>query len=101
MFVVRFRVEARPERADDLVAALETVVPPSRAIPGVLSFDIGRDVTDRNVFIATEVYEDTAARDQQTGLPEVARLTSILPDSLGAAPQAILYHVASFEPAAS
>jgi quinol monooxygenase YgiN len=69
------------------------------AIAGVIAFDIGRDLTDPNVFIATEVYEDTAARERQAALPEVATLTSILPDCLGAAPQAIRYHVASSEPA--
>jgi quinol monooxygenase YgiN len=95
MFIVRYRVKARPEKADDLFAALKEVVPPSRAIPGVVSFDIGRDITDRNIFVATEVYESTVAREQQGALQEVATLTSVLPDSLGAAPQANLYHVRS------
>ncbi len=99
MFVIRFRVEARPEKAEDLFAAFKEVVPPSRAVEGVIAFDIGRDVTDRNAFIATEVFEDAAARERQESLPEVANVMSILPDCLAAAPEAIVYHVSSSEPA--
>src|SRR5262249_34345647 len=80
MFVIRFRVEARPERAEDLSAALKEIVPRSRAIAGVIAFEIGRDLTDPNALIATEVYEDTAARERQAALPEDAKLASIRRD---------------------
>jgi len=50
----------------------------------------GRDLIDPNAFIATEVDEDMAARERQAALPEVAKLTSTLPDCLSAPPQAIL-----------
>jgi quinol monooxygenase YgiN len=55
------------------MAALKDVVAPSRVLDGVISFDIGRDVTDPDAFIATEVFEDQAALDLQESLPEVAK----------------------------
>ena len=65
MIVVRFKVSCRPERLDDALKAFEAVVAPSRAVEGVINFDIGQDLTDPNSIIATEVFEDRAALDRQ------------------------------------
>lgn len=80
------------------MAALKDVVPPSRALDGVISFDIGRDLTDPDVFIATEVFEDRAALDRQESLPEVARALGVFEQSLAAEPEATIFHVSSSEP---
>jgi hypothetical protein len=40
------------------MSALKDVISPSRMLEGVVSFDIGRDLTDPKVFVATEVFED-------------------------------------------
>lgn len=47
------------------MAAMEQVIAPSRALVGVVSFDIGRDLTEPDSLIATEVFEDRAALDRQ------------------------------------
>jgi quinol monooxygenase YgiN len=99
VIVLRFAVESRPERTDELRAALEAVVAPARKVEGVVSFDIARDLLDPNRFVATEVFQDVAARERQESLPEVARVLSLLPDCLAAPPEATVYHVSSFEPA--
>jgi hypothetical protein len=63
MIVVRFKVECQPEKAEQVREALEQVIAPSRALAGVISFDIGRDLADPSAFVATEVFEDRAALD--------------------------------------
>jgi quinol monooxygenase YgiN len=96
MIVVRFSVQCRPEKAEEVAAAFSSVVAPARATEGVVSFDIARDITDANVYVATEVFEDQAARERQESLPEVGAVMALLPHSL-APPEAIAYTVA--EPA--
>lgn len=98
MIVIRFIVRCRPGRAEEVMAALKVVVAPSRALDGVISFDIGRDVTDPDSFIATEVFEDRAALDRQESLPEVAVALGVFEQSLAAEPEATIFHVSSSEP---
>ena len=98
MIVVRFKVQCQPGKADQVMAAFQQVVPPSRATEGVISFDIGRDVTDPDAFIATEVFADRAALDRQEELPAVAAALSVLEASLAAEPEATIFHVSSSEP---
>jgi hypothetical protein len=49
---------------------------PSRTVDGVISFDVARDLADPSAFIATEVFEDEAARDRQESLPQAKKVTS-------------------------
>ena len=65
MIILRFRVVCLPDKTDQMMAALREVVAPARAVEGVISFDIARDLTDPNAFIATEVFQDEAARERQ------------------------------------
>jgi quinol monooxygenase YgiN len=99
VIVLRFKVRCQPEKTEQLKVAFEKVVAPSRAVYGVISFDIAADLTDPDSFIATEVFEDQAARERQESLPEVAEVLALLPDSLAAPPEATVFHVASSEPA--
>ena len=98
MIVVRFKVQAQPSETEHVLAALRDVVGPSRQLDGVVSFDIGRDVTDPNVFVATEVFEDREALDRQESLPEVANALGVLEHSLTSEPEATLFHVSSSQP---
>lgn len=99
MIVILFKVQCRPEKTDEARAVFEQVIGPSRQVEGVISFDVARDLTDANSFIATEVFEDDAARERQEALPEVARVMAFLPDALAAPPEATLYRVSSSEAA--
>jgi quinol monooxygenase YgiN len=99
MIVIRFKVKCQAEKADQVRAAFGDVIAPSRAVSGVVSFDIANDLADKDSFIATEVFEDQAARDRQESLPEVGKVMAILPESLAAPPEATIFHVSSSEPA--
>ncbi|MDO8616892.1 MAG: putative quinol monooxygenase [Dehalococcoidia bacterium] len=98
MIVVRFKVQCKPEKAEQVMAAFKEVIAPSRKVNGVVNFDIGRDLADPNSFIATEVFADRAALDRQESLPEVAKTLGILEESLAAEPEATIFHVSSSEP---
>ena len=98
MIVVRFKVQCQPEKTEAVLTALEEVIAPSRALAGVISFDIARDLADPSSFIATEVFEDRAALDRQESLPEVAKVLAILEESLLVEPEATIFHVSSSEP---
>src|SRR4029077_12210551 len=99
MIVLRFKVQCQPDRASAVADAMAEVVRASRGLPGVVHFDVARDITDVNSLVATEVFEDADARRRQEALPEVAQVMSLLPTSLGAPPEATVFHVSSSEPA--
>lgn len=72
MIIGRFKVQCRPERAEEMAAAIAAVEAPSRALPGVVHFDVARSLTDPNTFVVTEVFEDRAAWHRQNTQAEVA-----------------------------
>ena len=98
MIVVRFKVRSKPEKTEQLRAAFEPVIGASRNVEGVLAFDIARDLTDPDSFIATEVFRDHAALARQESLPEVQNVIELLPDVLAAEPEATVYTVSSSQP---
>jgi len=98
MIVVRFAVKSRSEKTEDVRAALEKVIAPSRQVPGVIHFDIAKDLVDHDSFIATEVFEDIEALERQEALPQVQEALAVLGESLAAAPEATVFHVSSSEP---
>ena len=95
MIVLRFKVQCRPEKVEEAVAAFTAVVAPSREVEGVVNFDIARDLADPNSIVAVEVFEDEAARERQEALPEVAAVMSLLPDAVAAPPEATVFDVSS------
>jgi len=98
MIVVRFKVRCHADRAEEARAAFADVIAPSRAVPGVISFDIARDLTDPDSFVAVEVFENRAALERQESLPEVAKTLGVLESALAAEPEATIFHVSSSEP---
>jgi quinol monooxygenase YgiN len=98
MIVVRFAMRCKPDKAEQVMAALADVVGASRKLDGVVHFDIGRDIADPNAFIATEVFNDRDALERQEALPEVAKALAIFEDSLAGEPEATIFHVSSSEP---
>ena len=96
MIIVRFKVKARPEKAEDVRAALEAVIEPSRALAGVIRFDIARDLADVDSFVATEVYEDRSVLERQEALPEVEAALALIRD-VAVEREATLYDVVASE----
>jgi quinol monooxygenase YgiN len=97
MIIVRFKIRCQPGKAEHALAVMNDVIKPSRALDGVVSFDIGRDIADPDAIIAVEVFADRAALGRQEALPEVARVMSVLPDLVAGPPEATLYEVSSSE----
>lgn len=98
MIVVRFKVRCQPEKTEQALAAFEGVIAPSRAVDGVVSFDIGRDLADPDSIIAIEVFEDRAALQRQESLPVVERTVGLLEELLAAAPEATIFEVSCSAP---
>jgi quinol monooxygenase YgiN len=98
MIVVRFKVQSRPDKTEQLMAALENVIVPSRQLDGCIEFDIARCLDDPNSFVATEVFEDRAALERQEGQTQVGTVLSMLPDVVAAEPVATIYDVSSAAP---
>ena len=98
MIILRQQMRSKPERTDDVWAALAAIIPGARATPGVISLDIARDLLDPDSFIATAVYEDSAALERQESAPEVHRAMAMFPEALAAPPDRTIYD-ASRDPA--
>ncbi len=97
MLVVRFKITCQPGKTEHALALLERVVAPSRALPGTISFDVARDVTDPSSILAVEVFEDRDAMERQEAQPEVHDVLEALPGLVAAPPEATVFHVSSTE----
>src|SRR3990172_4171840 len=91
MIVVRFRVRCQPEKIEQAIAAFRDVIGPSRNVDGVISFDIGRALSDPDSFVAVEVFEDRAALERQESLPEVQKTIGLLEEIVAGAPEATIF----------
>ena len=91
MIILRFKIRSKPDKRDDLIAALTEIITPARATEGVINFDIARVLLDPDAFIATAIYQDGAALERQESLPQVARVMAMLPESLVAPPERTIF----------
>jgi quinol monooxygenase YgiN len=98
MVILRQRMRSKPDKCDDVMAALVAIVTPARATPGVISLDIARDLLEPDAFIATRIYEDGAALERQESAPDVHRAMAMFADALAAPPDRTIYD-ASVDPA--
>ena len=98
MIVVRFKVRCLPDKTESMAAAMRGVVEAARELPGVIHFDVARDLTDEDSLIATEVFEDRAAMEREEGLPQVATVVELMQSGgLAGAPEWTIFEVASSE----
>ncbi|HVM51749.1 MAG TPA: antibiotic biosynthesis monooxygenase [Acidimicrobiales bacterium] len=78
MIVARFKVQCRPERTEEVAAAIAAVEAPSRELAGVVHFDVARSLTDPNTLIAVEVFEDRDALERQEAQGEVGKVMTLI-----------------------
>jgi quinol monooxygenase YgiN len=98
MILVRFKVVCQPNKAGEMAATMKAVIAPARALPGVIHFDIARDLTDENVLIATEVFENRESMQREEELPEVAGVVALMESgALASPPEWTIYEIASAE----
>ena len=91
MVILRFKIQSKPDKSDELMAVLAEIIAPARATEGVVDFDIARALREPDSFIATAIYEDGAALERQESLPQVARVVAMLPESLVAPPERTIF----------
>ncbi len=94
MVILRFKIHAKPDKRDELMAALAEIIAPARATEGVIELDIARVLREPDSFIATAIYEDGAALERQESLPEVHRVMAMLPDALVGPPERTIFDAA-------
>ncbi len=99
MIIIRFKVRCQPGKSEPLAAMFKEVIAASRPLKGVVSFDIGRDLSDPDAFVATEVFDDEDAMTRQGALAEVSKTMSILGGVAAGPPEATIYEVSSSRPA--
>jgi len=98
VLVVRFKVRCQPDKTEEVVAAMAGVVDAARTLPGVVHFDVARDITDQDSLIATEVFEDRAAMEREEAIPEVAAVVGLMEaGALAESPEWTIFDVASSE----
>ena len=91
MVILRQKMRSKPDKCDEVMAALAAIIPTARATEGLISFDIARTLDDPNSFIATAVYDDGAALERQESALEVHRAMAIFPESLVAPPERTIF----------
>ena len=91
MLILRQKMRSKPDKCEEVMAALAAIVPTARATEGVTSFDIARTLDDPDSFIATAVYDDGAALERQESVSEVHRAMAIFPDSLVGPPERTIF----------
>jgi len=89
MIILHQEMRAKPEKCDEVMAALAAIIP--GATEGVVKLDIARDLLDPDSFVATGVYEDGAALERQESAPEVHRAMAMFADLLAAPPDRRIY----------
>jgi quinol monooxygenase YgiN len=97
MIILRQKMRAKPEKREEVMAALAEIITPARGTEGVIKLDIARDLLDADSFVATGIYEDGAALERQESAPEVHRAMAMFAESLAAPPERTIYE-ASFDP---
>jgi quinol monooxygenase YgiN len=78
MIVARFQVQCRPERTEEMAAAIAAVEAPSRALPGVVHFDVARSLTVPGYLPRHRGVRDRQALDRQNAQREVAQVLSLI-----------------------
>jgi quinol monooxygenase YgiN len=93
MIILRQKMQAKPDKSDELLAGLADIIASARATKGVINFDIARVLLEPHSFIATALYEDGGALERQESAPEVHRAMAMSPDWLAAPPERTIYEV--------
>jgi quinol monooxygenase YgiN len=79
-------LKTSPGAEADLVAAMRTLVPQSKAEPGCIQYDLHVDIADPTVLIVYEIWRDQQALDSHVGSPHfqafLATATPLLSDAL-------------------
>jgi quinol monooxygenase YgiN len=93
MVVVRLKAHCQAGKTEHVLAVLAGLIAPSRAVPGVVSFDIGRDIDNPDAAIIVAVFADVAALRHHGSLAEVRQSRHLLPRLITSRPELQVFEV--------
>ena len=86
MIVVLATLTGRPDKRDEIAAALVEAAAATREEDGCLSYAFARDLDDEDRYLAVERWRDQAALDAHFGTPHMAALLGRADELLAAPP---------------
>jgi quinol monooxygenase YgiN len=95
MIVVHASFPLDPDRREEALDHVETLVERSRAEAGTVEYRATTDVTEPNVVRFLERYEDAAAFEAHTGTDHFRAFQEALPDYLAGDPEITRFEVES------
>ena len=98
MLVIRARLDVRPDMRSDFLDAITDVIHDARHLDGVFSFDVCESITEPNVFISIEVYENDETRAQHRQSDIFSQALPVLESCLSKAAGGHVYQVSKAEP---
>ena len=95
MLVVRATFPVDPDRRDEALDRIETLVNGSRQEDGVVDYQVAADIEDENRFRFFERYENEAAFEAHAETEHFQEFEAALPDLLAGEPEVTQYDVES------
>ncbi|WP_246828980.1 putative quinol monooxygenase [Synechococcus sp. PCC 7502] len=97
LIVVAGQVKVKPEKEKEFISFSESLISPSRAEAGAISYSFYKDGTQDNVYIFYEEWKNQAALDYHFQTPYFKEFVKKAPDLLAEPPVIKIYHVASLK----
>lgn len=92
MIKVMATLIAKADKVAETQAALSSLVAPTTAEPGCISYELFQADDDPTEFVTIEEWTDQAAIDSHMGSDHIAAALAAAPDILGAAPKITNYN---------
>ena len=78
---------AKPDKIEETKAALSSLVPPTQAEEGCISYELFQSADDPTEFVTIEEWVDEAAMGEHMASDHIAAALAVVPDILAAAPK--------------
>ena len=95
MLVVIATLPGKPDKREELAAALTTAAKASRGDAGCVSYAFHVDLEDPDRFVSVEVWQDQASLDAHFQTPHLVELLGKAGDLLAGPPETKFFGVAS------
>jgi len=97
LVIVAGKVKVKPEKEKEFIDFSESLIAPSRAETGAISYSFYKDETQDNVFIFYEEWKNQAALDYHFQTSYFKEFVKKAPDLLAEPPVIKIFHVASLK----
>ena len=96
LIVVAGTVKVKPEKEQEFIDFSKTLIAPSRAESGAISYSFYKDETKENVFIFYEEWKNQAALDEHFQTPYFKKFVEKAPELLAEPPVIKVFNISSF-----